>query len=79
MGAIEEWTVDDPQPYLREALAAFGFDRCLAESNWFVSEALGRPYARSFEDLQVALDAVGATDADRRAVFADNARRVYRL
>ena len=63
----------------KAALRAFGFSRCLAESNWFVSRAHGRSYARSFEDAAAACAALGATDAEARAVFADNARRIYRL
>ena len=79
MGAIEEWGVDDAQDYLRGALLAFGFGRCLAESNWFVSKAMGCAYSASFEALAEALDAVEALPRDKRAVFYDNARRVYRL
>ena len=79
MGAIEEWGVADPKPYLIVVLWAFGLDRCLAESNWFVSKAMGCSYDASFAKLNDALDAIGASDADRRAVFYENARRVYRI
>ena len=51
----------------------------LAESNWFVSKAMGKPYAASFEALSLALENAGASAADRQAVFVDNARRVYRI
>ena len=42
MGAIEEWGLSradaSPQQYLVWALRVFGFGRCMAEGNWFVSE-----------------------------------------
>jgi predicted TIM-barrel fold metal-dependent hydrolase len=41
MGAVEEWGVEDPGAVMDRAIAAFGFDRVLYESNWFVSEAMG--------------------------------------
>merc|ERR1719433_757208 len=64
MGAIEEWDVPDPVPYLDHAIAAIGFDRIIFESNWFVSEAMGHEYARTAELLIAACLRAGATDED---------------
>merc|ERR1740120_235694 len=79
MGAIEEWEVANPDEYLDRGIAAFGFDRILYESNWFVSAAMGDNYARTPSRLLSACKRAGATKADLRKVFADNARKVYRL
>ena len=43
-------------PYIDHALSAFGFDRCLAEGNWFVSDRMGDPYSRVFQLLRDACD-----------------------
>ena len=77
LGAIEEWRVADPQPYLEWALRVFGFGRCMAEGNWFVSEALGARYMQSFVRVRAACLALKATDDEMRAVFSENARRIY--
>ena len=66
-------------PYIDHALSAFGFERCLAEGNWFVSEGLGESYGRVFELLKEGCERAGATAAQERAVFAGNARRLYKL
>merc|ERR1719215_2103532 len=59
LGAVEEWEVADPLPYLRCALEAFGVDRVLYESNWFVSEASGDPYDKAFSHVLQALESLG--------------------
>ena len=61
------------------AQQVFGYERCLAEGNWFVSEGLGESYGRVFELLKEGCERAGATAAQERAVFAGNARRVYKL
>jgi len=78
-GAVEEWDVPDPVPYMDRAVTAFPFDRILYESNWFVSEALGDSYDKTAKLLHAACLKRGATEADLKKVFADNARRAYRL
>lgn len=45
----------------------------------FVSEGLGESYGRVFELLEEGCERAGATAAQERAVFAGNARRVYKL
>mmetsp|Transcript_32398 Transcript_32398/g.92277 ORF Transcript_32398/g.92277 Transcript_32398/m.92277 type:complete len:294 (-) Transcript_32398:2-883(-) len=79
MGAVEEWDVPDPAAYMDRAIAAFGFDRILYESNWFVSEAMGFDYDRSATLLLEACRRAGATDDDLKKVFRSNAVKVYRL
>ena len=43
-------------PYIDHALSAFGFERCLAEGNWFVSDRMGDPYSKVFQLLKDACD-----------------------
>ncbi len=80
-GAVTEadhhhWTIDDIKPYVLHALEAFGEDRVLFGSDWPVA-TLASTYGRWVE----ALDAltVDLTTTARRKLWADNARRVYRL
>ncbi len=80
-GAVTEadhdhWTIDDIKPYLLHALDAFGEDRVLFGSDWPVA-TLASPYGRWVETLDT-LTADASSDA-RRKLWADNARRVYRL
>lgn len=79
MGAVEEWEVEDPGEYMDRAIKAFGFDRILYESNWFVSEAMGDVYDRTPTLLLKACERAGASEADLHKVFAGNARKVYKL
>ena len=54
----------------------------MAGSNWFVCETLTgdrASYMESYVRLRAACLDLGATDAEMRAVFHDNARRVYGL
>ncbi len=71
-----QWTVDDIRPYADIVLDAFGPARVLFGSDWPVCElAAGYP---AVTDLARELCA-GLSEADQAAVFADNARRWYRL
>jgi len=76
MGAIEEWSVDNPSEYLRHGLKTFGTHRCLAEANWFVSAG---KYPRSFDRLHAVLEQANASDDEVRDVFQRNAEKVYCL
>lgn len=74
--AAPGWVDGDVSPYLRHALAVFGPDRCLFGGDWPVA-TLATDYPRW---VRVVADAVaGRPEAERRAVFGDTARRVYRL
>eukprot|EP00928_Gymnodinium_smaydae_P026330 TRINITY_DN20711_c0_g1_i1.p1 TRINITY_DN20711_c0_g1~~TRINITY_DN20711_c0_g1_i1.p1 ORF type:complete len:173 (-),score=25.76 TRINITY_DN20711_c0_g1_i1:134-652(-) len=79
MGAVEEWGVPNPADYMDRAIAAFGFDRILYESNWFVSEAKGDTYDASAIMLLEACKRAGATASDLQKVFRDNAIKAYSL
>jgi|EP00927_Polykrikos_kofoidii_P074372 L-fuconolactonase len=79
MGAVEEWDVANPQDYMDRAIAAFGFDRVIYESNWFVAEAMGSSYDKTANLLKQACERAGASEVDLRKVFAENAKRVYSL
>ena len=58
------------------AIKSFGFDRILYESNWFVNEAMGDAYDRTASMLFDACRRAGATDADLRKVYRENACKV---
>jgi predicted TIM-barrel fold metal-dependent hydrolase len=71
-----EWTIDSLRPYVLHAIEAFGPDRALFASNFPVDKLYG-----AFGTHYAAYDAITAdfTDAERRAMFAGNANRIYRL
>lgn len=79
MGAVEEWDVPNPGDYMDHAIASFGFDRIIYESNWFVSEALGDAYDKTAIMLLQACRRAKATKEDLHKVFVGNACRVYGL
>jgi len=70
------WTVADLKPYVQHVLAAFGEDRVLFGGDWPVvtMAASYRQWVTSLDQLTSHL----SSDA-RRKLWADNARRVYRL
>lgn len=64
------------RPVIEETIALFGADRCLFGSN-FPIESLWTRYG---EIVAVTTECLaGCTAAERRAIFHDNAQRVYRL
>jgi L-fuconolactonase len=70
------WTPDDLAPYLAHVMDAFGPDRVMFGGDWPV--VLGAsPYRRWAETLETLTDHL-PYDA-KRALWADNARRFYRL
>jgi L-fuconolactonase len=79
MGASEEWGVSDKGAYMDRAIAAFGFDRILYESNWFVNEAMGDSYDTTARLLLEACVRAGATEGDLEKAFRGNAIKAYRL
>ncbi|WP_279357991.1 amidohydrolase family protein [Methylobacterium indicum] len=70
------WTTDSIRPYVLEAIAAFGVDRCMFASN-FPVDKLFSSYDRIFDAFK-AITASFPTQ-DRRKLFHDNAERFYRL
>jgi L-fuconolactonase len=70
------WTPAQVKPYVEHTLHCFGFDRCLYGSDWTVSELTHR-----YPDWVQLLDEVvaGASQDERRKLFRETARRIYRL
>ncbi len=70
------WTINQARPYLLEAIELFGADRAMFASDF--------PTDKLFGSFAQHLDAYGAivadfTEDERRALFARNANRIYRL
>ncbi len=70
------WTIDSIRPYVLEAIEMFGTDRCMLASDF--------PTDRLYADLDRVLGAYHAilsdfSDDEKRALFAGNAARLYRI
>jgi len=72
----ETWTREEITPYALHALEVFGEDRVLFGSDWPVvtQAATYRRWVETLDDLTRDL-----SPAAKRKLWADNARRVYRL
>lgn len=70
------WTVESLKPFVLQVIETFGVERSLFASNFPVEKVHG-----SFDGFYAAYDAITAdfSDDERQALFAANARRVYRL
>lgn len=70
------WTVESIRPYVLEAIATFGVERCMFASNFPVDKlhAGYRAIWQGFADV-----VAGASEAERAALFHDNARCIYRI
>ncbi len=71
-----DWSLADVAPFVREAIDLFGPDRCMMASDV--------PTDLLFADIDRCMEALHAVvadhaEADRRAMFARNANRLYRL
>jgi L-fuconolactonase len=73
---LARWGPGDVLPYLRDALAEFGPERCLFGGDWPVA-TLATPYARWVDVVLEAL--AGHSPAQRAQVLAGTATSVYRL
>ena len=64
------------RPYIETCIEAFGADRAMFESNFPVDKGSGSYHIfwNAFKRM-----AAGASDAEKAALFADSARRFYRL
>ena len=69
--SVELW-----QPVVKETLTMFGAERCIYGSNYPI-EKLWTTYDRIMAVMQECT--AHLSDAERRAVFHDNAQRIYRL
>jgi len=72
----QHWTPTDLAPYIATVLSAFGEDRVLFGGDWPVL-LLACTYARWVETLDAATASLSIEA--RRKLWAENARRVYRL
>jgi L-fuconolactonase len=70
------WTREQVKPYVAHAIDCFGFDRVMYGSDWTVSELTHR-YPTWVEILDEVV--AGASKAELRRLYRDNAIRVYRL
>jgi len=77
LGQVDHrWTVDSLRPWVLGCIEAFGVERSFFASNWPVD----RLYS-SYGDVLDAYDDLTAdfSDDERRALFAGNAERIFRL
>ena len=70
------WSTASLKPFVLRVIETFGVERCLFASNFPVERVHG-----SFGAFYAAYDAItaGFSDEEREALFAGNARRIYRL
>lgn len=71
-----DWTLDSLRPLVLGCIDAFGADRCIFNGNWPVDKLYS-----TYDELVGAYDAITVdfTAAERDALFAANAERVYRI
>jgi L-fuconolactonase len=72
----KNWTREQLKPYIAHAIETFGFERVMYGGDWHVSELAGT-YPQWVEIVDWVIE--GATPAEKRKLFRDNAIRVYRL
>lgn len=72
----KNWTREQLEPYIAHAIEAFGFDRVMYGGDWHVLELAGT-YPQWVEIVDWVVE--GASPAEKRKLFRDNAIRVYRL
>jgi predicted TIM-barrel fold metal-dependent hydrolase len=70
------WNYEANRRVVLEAIDMFGVHRCMFASN-FPVDGLRVSFGRMFDDFKRMT--AGFTDAERRALFHDNATRFYRL
>lgn len=73
----DSWTVADLRPYAEVALEAFGANRLMYGSDWPVCRLAASGYPEVLDTARALVEGLDA--AERQAVFATTARRVYGL
>jgi L-fuconolactonase len=73
---LERWTAEDLRPYIEHTLEVFGEDRVAFGGDWPVA-LMASSYARWVETLDMLT--AGLSEDAKRKLWADNARRFYRL
>lgn len=77
LGMIDhQWTIESIRPYVLETIDTFGVERCMFASNFPVDRLHGGYRAIWQAFAEVTGD---ASAAEHRALFRDNAQRIYRL
>jgi len=76
LGGHEEWSCE-PKPVMLHCIKEFGYDRCLAESNWFMIEGFGGTVVEPMQLLMQYCQELGATQEQLDMVFFKNAERWY--
>lgn len=71
-----EWTTESIRPYVEEAIAIFGIDRCMFASN-FPVDKLFSSYGAIFDAFKQIT--ASYSRGDRMKLFHDNAERFYKL
>ena len=77
LGMVDwQWSVDSIRPLVLETIDIFGPERCMFASNFPVDRLFG-----SFDETYAAFETIvaGFSEAEQHAMFAENARRIYRL
>ena len=75
-GDWNNWTSEDLRPAIEWTIECFGWDRVMFGSDWPVC-TLAAPLRRWVETLEGIIAA--ASEENRRKLYLDNARRIYRL
>jgi predicted TIM-barrel fold metal-dependent hydrolase len=70
------WTVGSIRPYVEEAIAAFGVERCMFASN-FPVDKLFSSYAMLFDAFRQIVR--NYYESEKLSLFHDNAERIYHL
>jgi predicted TIM-barrel fold metal-dependent hydrolase len=70
------WTVESLRPWVLHSIEAFGVERCFFGTNWPVDRLFS-----SYPDVVAAYRELvaGFSPAEQRALFVENAERVYRI
>jgi L-fuconolactonase len=72
----KNWTREQLRPYIAHSIDTFGFDRVMFGGDWHVLELAGT-YPQWVEIVDWVIE--GASAAEKRKLFRDNAIRDYRL
>jgi L-fuconolactonase len=72
----ERWTAEDLRPYIEHALEVFGEDRVAFGGDWPVA-LMASSYPRWVETLDTLT--AGLSDAAKRKLWAENAKKFYRI
>ncbi|MFD1880621.1 amidohydrolase family protein [Paracoccus pacificus] len=74
--AAKDWTAEDMRRWIEHVVAAFGFDRVVWGSDWFVCTQ-GGGLTKWVETCRTVL--AGVSPAERVALFSGNAEKIWRV